>query len=141
VQAEVAKGAKDGGDMAMRKRAKDLKGLLAGDQILALQDATQEIDLSGGPGGEIGEGALVDFGADADRFAEKDGRGRVTVGDGFYVHGSMIYVNNCKYKINTYYYMGTRYTPQKSQTSEFSRPYTENGVKKSGNFGLASHWP
>ena len=77
VQGEkVAKGAKDGGDMAMRKRAKDLKGLLAGDQILALESATQEIDLSGGPGGEIGEGALVDFGADADRFAEKDGRGK-----------------------------------------------------------------
>jgi hypothetical protein len=46
--------------------------------------------LSGGPGGEIGEGALVDFGTDADRFTEEDGRGRVSVGDGLNVHGSMI---------------------------------------------------
>jgi hypothetical protein len=35
-----------------------------------------------------------------------------------------------------HYYMGTHYTPKKYRSSESSRPYTENGVKKSGNFGL-----
>src|ERR1035441_1052078 len=50
VQAEVAKSTEDSGDMPMRQRAEDLKGLIAGDQILALQEATQEIDLRGGPG-------------------------------------------------------------------------------------------
>jgi hypothetical protein len=90
VKAEMAKSAEDGGDMAMRKRAEDLKGLVASDQILALQDATQEVDLSSGPGGEIGEGAFVDFGADADGFAEEDGRRRVAVGDGLDIHGSRI---------------------------------------------------
>jgi hypothetical protein len=39
VQAEMAKSAEDGGDMAMRKRAEDLEGLRAGDQIFTLQDA------------------------------------------------------------------------------------------------------
>ena len=86
----MAKRAEDGGDMAMGKRAEDLKGLFAGDQILTLQDAAQEVDLSGGPGGEIGEGAFVDLGADADGFTEEDGRGRVAVGDGFDIHGSII---------------------------------------------------
>jgi hypothetical protein len=90
VQAEMAKGTEDSGDMPMRKRAEDLKGLIAGDQILPLQDATQEIDLSGGPGGEIGEGAFVDLGADADGFAEEDGRRRVAVGDRLDIHGSII---------------------------------------------------
>src|ERR1035441_9609832 len=33
--------------------------------------------------------------------------------------------------------MGTDYTLQKCRSPESSRPYTENGVKKSGNFGLA----
>jgi hypothetical protein len=32
--------------------------------------------------------------------------------------------------------MGTDYTLQKCRSPESSRPYTENGVKKSGNFGL-----
>ena len=90
VQAEVAKGTEDSGDMPMRKRSEDLKGLVAGDQILPLQDATQEIDLSGGPGKEIGKGAFVDLGADADRFAEEDGRGRVAIGDGLDIHGSIL---------------------------------------------------
>ena len=33
-------------------------------------------------------------------------------------------------------YMGTQCTPPKSRSTESSRPYMENGVKKSGNFGL-----
>jgi hypothetical protein len=93
-QAEMTKGSKDCGDVTMGKRAEDLEGLLAGDQILTLQEAAQEIDLSGRPGGEIGEGAFVDLGADADGFAEEDrGRG-VTIRDGLDVHGSMIQPNN-----------------------------------------------
>jgi hypothetical protein len=90
VEAEMAKGSEDSGDMTMRKRAEDLKGLIAGDQIFPFQDAPQEVDLSGGPGGEIGEGAFMDIGADTDRFAEEDGGRGVAVGDGLDVHGSMI---------------------------------------------------
>jgi len=90
VQAEMTKGPEDRGDMAMRKGAKDLKGLLASHQIFAFQEAAQEIDLGVGPGGDIGEGALVDLGADTNRFAEEDGRRGVAIGDGFDVHGSMI---------------------------------------------------
>jgi hypothetical protein len=74
----------------MRKRAADLKGLLAGDQILTFQEAAQEIDLRGGPGGEIGEGALLDFGAGTDRFAKENGGRGIAIGDGLDIHGSMI---------------------------------------------------
>jgi len=86
----MSKSSEGSGDMAMRTRAEDLKGLLAGDQIFSLQDAAQEIDLRGGPRGEIGEGAFVDLGAYADGFAEEDGRGRVAVGDGLNIHGSIL---------------------------------------------------
>jgi hypothetical protein len=36
-----------------------------------------------------------------------------------------------------YYYMGTHRTPSNPRSTESSRPYKENGIKKSGNFGLA----
>ena len=35
--------------MSMRKGADDLEGLITGDQIFALENAAQEVDLSGGP--------------------------------------------------------------------------------------------
>ena len=134
-QAEMAQGAEDSGDMAMRKRAEDLEGLIAGDQIFAFQDAAQEVDLSGGPGGEIGEGALLDLGADADGFAEEDGRRGVAVGDGLDVHGSMIQLVSTQYKTNISYLHGYMSAP-KIRIANSSRPYEENGVKKSGNFRL-----
>ena len=98
MQTEMTKGTKDRGNMAMRQRAEDLKGLLAGDQIFTFQQATQELDLSGWPGGEIGEGAFVDLGADANGFAEEDGRRGVAIGDGLDVHGSMIQLTIIYYK-------------------------------------------
>ena len=36
------------------------------------------------------------------------------------------------------YYMGTQYTSLKSRSIESPRPYKENGVKTSGNFGLGT---
>jgi hypothetical protein len=89
-QAEMTKGSEDRGDMAMGQRADDLEGLIAGDQIFTLQDAAQEIDLSGGPGGEISEGAFLDLRANPDGFAEEDGGRGIAIGDGVDVHGSMI---------------------------------------------------
>jgi hypothetical protein len=107
----MTEGSEDCGDMAVGKRAKDLKGLLAGDQILPLQEAAQEIDLGGRPGGEIGEGALVDLGADADGFAEEDSRRGVAIGDGLDVHGSMIQLLSQQYKTNLSYLHGYIITP------------------------------
>ncbi len=84
--------------MAMRQRAEDLKGLLAGNQIFTFQKATQEVDLRGGPGGEIGKGPFLNFGADPYRFAEEDGRRRVAIGNGLNIHGSIIANFFRKYK-------------------------------------------
>ncbi len=39
-KAEMAQGPQDSGDMAMRKGAADLEGLITGDQIFTFQDAT-----------------------------------------------------------------------------------------------------
>src|SRR5579872_3086521 len=39
-EAEMAQGPQDSGDMAMRKGAADLEGLITGDQIFTFQDAT-----------------------------------------------------------------------------------------------------
>jgi hypothetical protein len=111
VQAEMTKGSEDSGDMAMRKGSKDLKGLLASNQIFAFQEAAQEIDLSVGPGGNIGEGALVDLGADPDGFAEEDSRRGVAIGDGLDVHGSMIPLDRQPHKTNLSYLHGYITTP------------------------------
>src|SRR5450759_5339486 len=35
-----------------------------------------------------------------------------------------------------HYYMGTHRTQQNPKSTESSRPYKENGIKNSGNFGL-----
>jgi len=67
---------------------------------------------------------------------KKDAGGRVTVGDGFYVHGSMIYVNNCKYKINTYYYNGYTLHSAKIPNFRVFKTLHGNWRQKSGNFGL-----
>jgi hypothetical protein len=106
VKAEMTKGSEDRGDMAMREGSKNLKGLLASNQIFAFQEAAQEIDLSAGPGGDIGEGALVDLGADPNGFAEENGRRGVAIGDGLDVHGSMIQLSRRRYKTNLSYLHG-----------------------------------
>jgi hypothetical protein len=111
VQTEVAPGSEDGGDMAMRERAEDLEGLLAGHQIFAFQKAAQEVDLGGGPGGEIREGTLVDLGAAPDGFAEEDGRRGVAIGDGLDVHGSMIQLTARQYKTYLSYLHGYTIAP------------------------------
>jgi hypothetical protein len=102
----MTKGSEGHGDMAMGKRAEDLEGLLAGDQIFTFQEAAQEIDLRGRPGGEIGESALLDPGADTDGFAEEDGRRGVSIGDGLDVHGSMIQLTRRHYKAKMSYIHG-----------------------------------
>src|SRR5947209_13471756 len=100
VQPEMTQGSEDGGDMAMGQRSADLENLIAGDQIFPLQDAAQEVDLSRGPSGEIGEGPFMDFGANAYRFAEEDSGRRVAIRHGFDVHGSMIQPRRLLYKTN-----------------------------------------
>jgi hypothetical protein len=88
VKTEAAEGAENGGDMAVRERAENLEGTVDGDKGLAFEEAAEGVDLSGGPGGEIGECAFVDFGAIADGLAEEDGGRGVAVRDGLNIHGT-----------------------------------------------------
>jgi hypothetical protein len=74
--------------MAVGERAGNVKGLVDGDQLLALEETAEGVDLSGGPGGEVGEGSFENFGTLSDGFAEEDGGRGVAIGDGLYVHGT-----------------------------------------------------
>jgi hypothetical protein len=76
--------------MAMRKRAGDKEGIVGAHQCLAPEKATEGVDLRLGPIGEIGEGALANFGAVANGLAEEDSGRGVTIGDALHVHGNMI---------------------------------------------------
>ena len=53
---------------------------------IATQGATESLDPSGIPMGEIGEGAILHFAVFAEGFAEEDGRWRFAIGDGGDVH-------------------------------------------------------
>ena len=53
---------------------------------IATQGATESLDPSGIPMGEIGEGAIFHFTVFAEGFAEEDGGWRFAIGDGGDVH-------------------------------------------------------
>ena len=91
VEADLARGAESGGDMAVRQRADDGEGVaLGGDDGAAFEHAAQALDVGGRPIGEVAERALPDLAVLAVALAQQDGRRRVPVGDGFDIHGSMI---------------------------------------------------
>ena len=60
-----------------------------GDHRAALQDATQALDVGTGPIGEIAERALSDLAVLPVALTQENGWRRVTVGDGFDIHGGM----------------------------------------------------
>src|SRR3954469_17313735 len=89
VEADAARGAEGGGDVAMRQGALDADGVLAGwDDGATLEDGAQALDMGGVPGGEVEQGPLVDLAVLAPAFAQQDGGGRGAVGDGLDVHGA-----------------------------------------------------
>ena len=51
------------------------------------EEPAEDLDARGGPRGEVGDGALFDFGAFPEGLAEEDGGGRVAVGDQVDEHG------------------------------------------------------
>ena len=77
-------------DMAMRQGAFDDEELVGVDQGFVFEHAPEALDLVLGPMGEIGQGAFMDLFTLTAAFAQEDGRGRVTVGDGFDVHGTIL---------------------------------------------------
>jgi hypothetical protein len=89
-QKEAAEGAQSGSDVAVRSRTENVESIGEGDKGIAFEDPTERVDLGGGPGGEVGEGAFDDLAAAAKALAEEDGGRRVAVGDGFNIHGYKI---------------------------------------------------
>jgi hypothetical protein len=78
VELQIVACAEDGGNVAMRTGADDVKGKgkRSTDGSSAFEDGAESLDLSGGPMREVGEGAVVDLAVAAEGLAEEDsGRG------------------------------------------------------------------
>lgn len=106
VQPEFADRPQHGLDLSVGKAGGDgqrLRRIAAG---LAAQRPAQGLDLGGRQMAEIGQGAFLDFVANACGFTQEDGRGRGAVGDGLDVHGHIIPGINLIYKYNIHYLHG-----------------------------------
>src|SRR5260370_25577020 len=106
--AEGARDAKIGGQLMERmEEAEDRAagGLGNGGQVeFAAEQTAESGDPGSRPGGEVGDGAVLDFAVLAERFTEEDGWGRAAIGDLRHVHNciiSEIGMHNNRYK-NTY---------------------------------------
>ena len=83
VEADRAGHAQRGRDVAVRQRALDRQGLLAGgNHDAALQDAAQALDMLGRPVAQIEQRALAHALAVPIALAQQDGGRRIPVGDG-----------------------------------------------------------
>ena len=88
VEADVARGAESGHDMAVRQAADDGEGItLGGNDRAAFEDAAQTLDVGCGPVGKIAQCALTHLAAFAVALAQQDRGGRVPIRNGFDVHG------------------------------------------------------
>ena len=88
LEAELAAGAEDGGDVAVSLGAFDVQEVgevLDGDT--ALEDDAEAFNDHGREAREVGDGALADAGAFAPSLAEQDGGFAGPVGDGFDMEG------------------------------------------------------
>ena len=75
VEADLARGAERGGDVAVRQAAGHGEGISARrDDRAALQHAAQALDVSDGPVGEVAQSALTDLAALAVALAQEDRR-------------------------------------------------------------------
>ena len=74
--------------MAVRAGADDVEGSRqrGADGGIALQHGPQRVDFSGGPVGEIGDGAVVDLAVLAEALAQEDSGRGVAVGDDGDIH-------------------------------------------------------
>src|SRR5271165_702341 len=91
VEADGARRAEHGRDVAMRQRAFDRQSLLAGgNDDAALEDAAQALDMLRRPVRQIEQRALADALAVPIALAQEDGGRRATVRDDLDIHGGMI---------------------------------------------------
>ena len=81
IKPELVSHAKDGGHMAMRRRALNLDTVSRRNQLLILEEAPQSIDLGVRPMREIGERARLHLVALAIAFPQEDRRRRIAIRD------------------------------------------------------------
>ena len=92
IEADLAQGAEEGGDVAVGLGANDVEGgLEVRDGGALLEQDTKTLDQFGRPLGEVGEGAFLDLAVLAVGLAQEDSRGRFSIGNGFDVHGYSIF--------------------------------------------------
>jgi hypothetical protein len=103
----VAECAERSGNVAVGSGAQNLESVGRGDQGLAFEDAAEGLDFGWRPGGEVGQSALDDAGAEAGGLAEEDGGRGIAVGDGLDIHGFIISQYITHHNIYFNYYMGT----------------------------------
>ena len=90
VEADLARRAEGGGDVAVRQQRVTVKASCsAANDGAAFEHAAQAFDMSRGPVGEVAERALADLAVLAVALAQQDGGRRVPVRDGFDIHGGM----------------------------------------------------
>ena len=80
----------------------------AGGVDLAAQEAAQGVNARARPGGDVGDGAVLDLAVFAVRLADEDGGGRGAIGDFRHVHEFSILQLNNTYMQNVAYYMTTQ---------------------------------
>ena len=92
VQLEPAGGTQDRRHVAVRPTAHDLERRVEsqGAHGLPPQQPTKSLDALGGPGREIGQGAVLDAATVAVALAQQDGGRGGPIGDGHHVHDCMM---------------------------------------------------
>ena len=71
---------------------------------VAVEEAAEGANPLGWPGGEVGEGAVLDFAILAETFAEEDGRRGVAIGDDGDIHAnSILHAHNTTIAIMIHY--------------------------------------
>jgi hypothetical protein len=109
VELQLAEGAEDRGNVAMRTGADDVESSRKrrADGSGAFQDGAESLDLGGRPMREVGEGAVLDLAVAAKGLAEEDSGRGVAVGDVGDVHAYILSLMNRTVKHNNSCYMTT----------------------------------
>ena len=141
LEPQGAKGAQDGGDVAVGPGAKDLERVVhRGKRDAPLQEDAEPLDEFVGPLREVGQRALPDLAALAVGLAQKDGGRGVPVGDALDVHGHKHNAYNTSWQRYASY---ATWVPRTAHEAAYAvSPLTSYGLQRprfTRKFGLACH--